>query len=59
MRPKVAIFTTGGTIAQKFDPKAGALFAPFGLTARKSQILLTLALNQATGREGLSSHFPG
>jgi L-asparaginase len=37
--------------------KAGALIAPFGLTARKSQLLLTLALNQAAGREGLASYF--
>jgi L-asparaginase len=46
--------STGGGADLK---KAGALFAPFGLTARKSQILLTLALNQAAGRAGLAAHF--
>lgn len=39
--------------------KAGALIAPFGLTARKSQILLTLSLNQSAGREGLTAYFRG
>jgi L-asparaginase len=46
--------STGGGADLK---KTGALIAPFGLTARKSQILLTLALNQAAGKEGLSAYF--
>jgi L-asparaginase len=46
--------STGGGADLK---QTGALIAPFGLTARKSQILLTLALNQAEGKEGLSAHF--
>lgn len=46
--------STGGGADLK---KTGALIAPFGLTARKSQILLTLALNQESRETSLDSVF--